>query len=216
MKTLFSDYKVGASVATDLVVTGPPVSERDLLADGPALADFLAGHALVPDALVSDALTSDAVASGALASDGPGAVRAPGEQEAAEVRALRDEVHALLAADSEERVAEGASALVARAGRGPVLARDAAGAWQWYVAAEPGAPLAAELGVLVGTGLLGALRTLGHTRFRGCASPDCSGLFVDTSKAGRRRYCVPEVCGNRLNVANYRARKGAAADGQGN
>ncbi|MFI9778449.1 CGNR zinc finger domain-containing protein [Streptomyces sp. NPDC051956] len=32
-------------------------------------------------------------------------------------------------------------------------------------------------------------------------------MFVDTSKAGRRRYCTPEVCGNRRNVANYRARR---------
>jgi predicted RNA-binding Zn ribbon-like protein len=35
-------------------------------------------------------------------------------------------------------------------------------------------------------------------------------MFVDTSRAGRRRYCVPEVCGNRVNVANHRARRRAA------
>ncbi|MFG3260366.1 CGNR zinc finger domain-containing protein [Streptomyces sp. NPDC048172] len=173
-------------MATDLVVTGPPVGASDLLADERGLAGFLARHGLAPDAL-----------------DGG----RPSARDLAGVRALRDEVRELLGAESEERVAEGASALVARAGRGPVLARDAAGEWQWYVATEPGAPLAGELAVLVGTGLLGALRTLGHARFRGCASPDCGGLFVDTSKAGRRRYCMPEVCGNRLNVANYRARQ---------
>jgi predicted RNA-binding Zn ribbon-like protein len=35
-------------------------------------------------------------------------------------------------------------------------------------------------------------------------------MFVDTSRAGRRRYCVPEVCGNRINVAAHRARRRAA------
>ncbi|MFE5025688.1 CGNR zinc finger domain-containing protein [Streptomyces sp. NPDC056656] len=39
-------------------------------------------------------------------------------------------------------------------------------------------------------------------------------MFVDTSKAGRRRYCAPEVCGNRRNVANYRARRPAGGEGQ--
>ncbi|MGW1681460.1 CGNR zinc finger domain-containing protein [Saccharopolyspora sp. NPDC002376] len=29
---------------------------------------------------------------------------------------------------------------------------------------------------------------MGHNRFRHCASPHCEGAFVDTSKAGRRRY----------------------------
>ncbi|GAA2059914.1 CGNR zinc finger domain-containing protein [Streptomyces albiaxialis] len=191
MKTLFSDYKAGAALGTDLVVTGPPVSASELLADEPALSDFLTRHRLAPDALAGGA--------------------APSARDLASVRALREEVGELLRAESEERVAEGASALVARAGRGPVLDRDAAGEWQWYVATEPGAPLAGELGVLIGTGLLGALRTLGHARFRACASPECAGLFVDTSKAGRRRYCVPEVCGNRLNVANYRARQAGSA-----
>ncbi|MEK8171675.1 CGNR zinc finger domain-containing protein [Streptomyces sp. M19] len=67
--------------------------------------------------------------------------------------------------------------------------------------------LADELAVLTGTGLLGALRTLGHTRFRPCASPVCDGVFVDTSRAGRRRYCMPDLCGNRINVAKHRARR---------
>ncbi|WP_333908532.1 CGNR zinc finger domain-containing protein [Solicola gregarius] len=39
----------------------------------------------------------------------------------------------------------------------------------------------------------------------GCQSPTCDGMFVDTSRAGRRRYCMPELCGNRANVVNVRA-----------
>lgn len=35
------------------------------------------------------------------------------------------------------------------------------------------------------------------------AAPHCHGAFVDTSRNGRRRYCEPTVCGNRINVASY-------------
>ncbi|MDJ1131700.1 CGNR zinc finger domain-containing protein [Streptomyces iconiensis] len=66
---------------------------------------------------------------------------------------------------------------------------------------------AGQFAALTATGLLGTLRTLGPTRFRPCASPDCEGAFIDTSRAGRRRYCTPDLCGNRLNVANHRARR---------
>jgi predicted RNA-binding Zn ribbon-like protein len=61
--------------------------------------------------------------------------------------------------------------------------------------------------LLIGYSLLGTLRTLGYERFRSCASPTCNGVFVDTSRGGRRRYCMPALCGNRINVANHRRRQ---------
>jgi predicted RNA-binding Zn ribbon-like protein len=33
-------------------------------------------------------------------------------------------------------------------------------------------------------------------RLRICQGPDCSWLFIDTSKGGRRRWCDMAVCGN--------------------
>jgi predicted RNA-binding Zn ribbon-like protein len=124
-----------------------------------------------------------------------------------QVRTLRDAVRAVLEAGTEDQAVDGAAALVQRAGAGPTLSRAPGGRWQWYVTTSPNASLADELAVLMGTGMLGAIRTLGHDRFRPCASPVCDGMFVDTSKAGRRRYCTPAICGNRLNVANHRARR---------
>ncbi|WP_406110793.1 CGNR zinc finger domain-containing protein [Streptomyces sp. NBC_01003] len=59
----------------------------------------------------------------------------------------------------------------------------------------------------MGTGLLGVVRTLSRERFRHRAAAGSDGMFVDTSKAGPRRYCTAEVCGNRRNMANYRARR---------
>ncbi|MFF9350155.1 CGNR zinc finger domain-containing protein [Streptomyces sp. NPDC014734] len=182
MKIKFSDYMLGAGVATDLVNTSPVVRtvRGEALTDPPALDRFLAEHGIAAEA-------------------------ADGDVE--RVRALRRDVREILEAGTEDEVADAASALVLRAGRGPVLRRDDDGDWQWCVATAPDASLADRLAVLMGTGLLGALRTLGHGRFRPCASPECEGRFVDTSRAGRRRYCMPEVCGNRLNVANHRARR---------
>ncbi|MFE2037588.1 CGNR zinc finger domain-containing protein [Streptomyces scopuliridis] len=194
MKISFSDYKLGAGVATDLVNTSPVVqtTRGEILTDPAALARFLAEHDVHPAALA----------------DG----RQPDDADLEDVRALRGEIRAILEAEAEEQVVEAASALVRRGGIGPSLYRDAEDRWQWYVATSPDASVADELAVLMGTGLLGALRTLSHNRFRHCASPVCEGLFVDTSKAGRRRYCMPEVCGNRLNVASHRARRRTAGE----
>jgi predicted RNA-binding Zn ribbon-like protein len=44
-------------------------------------------------------------------------------------------------------------------------------------------------------------------RVRECAAPDCSGLFLDASRGGRRRWCSMAACGNRQKVAAYRRRR---------
>ncbi len=44
-------------------------------------------------------------------------------------------------------------------------------------------------------------------RLRECASPECSLLFVDTSRAGNRRWCSMNACGSRDKMARYRSSK---------
>jgi predicted RNA-binding Zn ribbon-like protein len=44
-------------------------------------------------------------------------------------------------------------------------------------------------------------------RVRECEASDCSSLFLDTSRAGRRRWCSMAACGNRQKVAAYRRRR---------
>ena len=44
-------------------------------------------------------------------------------------------------------------------------------------------------------------------RMRECAAPDCAFLFVDTSRAGRRRWCAMSRCGNRQHVREHRRRR---------
>ncbi|MFD8936328.1 CGNR zinc finger domain-containing protein [Streptomyces sp. NPDC059578] len=48
-------------------------------------------------------------------------------------------------------------------------------------------------------------------RVRECATDNCSLLFVDTSRPGRRRWCSMERCGNRHKVRAHRARQTAPA-----
>jgi predicted RNA-binding Zn ribbon-like protein len=44
-------------------------------------------------------------------------------------------------------------------------------------------------------------------RIRECGDQPCSRLFVDTSRAGSRRWCEMSGCGNRAKVAGFRARR---------
>jgi predicted RNA-binding Zn ribbon-like protein len=39
-----------------------------------------------------------------------------------------------------------------------------------------------------------------------CARPDCTLLFVDASRSGRRRWCSMDACGNRAKTVDYRRR----------
>jgi predicted RNA-binding Zn ribbon-like protein len=43
-------------------------------------------------------------------------------------------------------------------------------------------------------------------RLRKCARSGCALLFVDTSRAGRRRWCSMAACGNRVKVREFRRR----------
>lgn len=186
MKVFFNDYIRGPAVATALVNSSGSVRRElgEQLVSAAALARFLREHDVT-------------------------GLRRSTPDDLREVLTLRRRVRSALRASSEaESVATG-NALLSSSGFVTVLAADSDGGWQWCLA--PPRPLspADGLAALIGAGLLSAVRVLGHERFRSCAAPDCTGMFVDTSRAGRRRYCTPELCGNRLNVANHRARRRA-------
>jgi predicted RNA-binding Zn ribbon-like protein len=53
------------------------------------------------------------------------------------------------------------------------------------------------------------LPTPDRTRIKECAGDGCGWLFIDRSKAGRRRWCSMESCGNRAKVQRYRERRRA-------
>jgi hypothetical protein len=57
--------------------------------------------------------------------------------------------------------------------------------------------------------LLPPLVALGRerSRVRACGNRRCGWLFVDRSANGRRRWCDPRACGNRMKVRRFRARR---------
>jgi predicted RNA-binding Zn ribbon-like protein len=52
-------------------------------------------------------------------------------------------------------------------------------------------------------------------RIRECEDPPCTRLFVDTSRAGSRRWCEMSGCGNRTKAAGFRARHSASPPSHG-
>jgi predicted RNA-binding Zn ribbon-like protein len=54
------------------------------------------------------------------------------------------------------------------------------------------------------------LATDGRDRLHHCAADHCHGVFVDTTRNRSRRFCMPELCGNRTNVAAHRTRNRTA------
>lgn len=54
---------------------------------------------------------------------------------------------------------------------------------------------------------LDLLRALPRERTRVCPGPRCGWVFVDTSRAGRRRWCDMATCGNAAKGRNHYRRK---------
>jgi predicted RNA-binding Zn ribbon-like protein len=152
-------------------------SPRVWVEAGDALADPQALH----DLLDEHGLSPDALRNGRRLTSG----------ELADVQALREEIRRLLQTVPHH----------------VRLVPDAQFDYRWNAVPDRRIDLTGELTLLIGYSLLGTLRTLGYERFRPCASPTCNGVFVDTSRGGRRRYCMPALCGNRINVANHRQRQ---------
>lgn len=188
MQVCLEDYSWAAGVATELVNTAPGVwSGVDKLPDPAALARFLADHTVTRDGDPAD-------------QDGPT------PEDVAAVQQLRERLRTLIDDPDRDRLVRGATELTAAAG-GITLQPDRSGRTHWHAVGTPDAALAERLALVCGVGVLGVVHALGPERFRPCDSPTCSGAFIDTSRPGRRRYCMPDLCGNRINVANHRARR---------
>jgi len=190
MQVSLTGYAWGAGIATDLVNTSPWVWHGvDHLPDTEALDTFLGEHDLMP-------------------ADGPSYTVTAADLDA--VHRLRDATRGAIDDPDPERLVTAASALSTGIGT-LTLVPDASGTPQWFARSREDAPLAEELALACAVGILGVVHSLGPERFRSCAAPDCRGAFIDTSRPGRRRYCMPDLCGNRVNVANHRARKGSTS-----
>jgi predicted RNA-binding Zn ribbon-like protein len=79
--------------------------------------------------------------------------------------------------------------------------------WDYHLhASSPDAPLAQRMSVEAAMAMIDVIRMGELSRLRVCAGEDCVRLLVDLSKNRSRRFC-DAGCGNRANVAAYRARR---------
>jgi predicted RNA-binding Zn ribbon-like protein len=83
--------------------------------------------------------------------------------------------------------------------------------WDYHLhATSPDQPLADRMAVEAAMALVDVIRTDELDRLRVCAADDCDDVLVDLSKNRSRRFC-DKGCGNRANVAAYRARRRASS-----
>ncbi|MGQ4364730.1 CGNR zinc finger domain-containing protein [Streptomyces sp. SAS_272] len=192
------DYVWAAGIATELVNTTAEVWRGDdRLPDLAGLVAFAELHGHQPgDDDVPGALSE-------LARHGRAA-------DLHAVHALRTTVRDLIDRPDRDYLIAGATALTSSA-QGATLIRDPAheNRTRWAAPLREGATVADALSLICGIGILGVVYTLGEQRFRPCGAPTCRGAFIDTTRPGSRRYCMPGLCGNRTNVANHRARQAA-------
>ncbi|MGP4016012.1 CGNR zinc finger domain-containing protein [Saccharopolyspora sp. 5N708] len=208
MQVVLDDYVWAAGVATELVNTTAEVWRGDEhLPDLAALTAFVnehpspAAHALGDQHDTGDTLV--------------GLAARARQTDLEDVHALRVVVRDLIDHPERDRLVAGASALTASAAGATLLAEPAAQErTHWAITVRPSATITDALAVICGVGVLGVVHTLGEQRFRPCGAPTCRGAFIDTTRPGRRRYCMPGLCGNRVNVANHRARRAAARTGE--
>ena len=122
------------------------------------------------------------------------------------VRALRPRLRALWAADRDQAV-ELVNAMLREGKALPQLVKHDALDYHLH-ATSPGASLSVRMLVEAAMAVVDVIRMDELDRLRVCAADDCADLVVDLSKNRSRRFCELN-CGNRANVAAYRARRSA-------
>ena len=126
-------------------------------------------------------------------------------QELADVRALRGELHRLWTAEGTEELAAGVNRMLAEGQARPRLVRHDGFDWHLHTT-EAEQPLSVRMAVEAAMALVDVVRSGERDRLKVCDADDCEDVYVDESKNRSRRYCGAG-CGNRANVAAYRARR---------
>lgn len=126
------------------------------------------------------------------------------EAELRRVRQIRTELRRFFGIDELDAVAL-VNEILARHKALPQLVRH--DHWDWHLhAATSDSPMAVRLSVEAAMAVIDVIRAGELARLRHCAADDCDGVLVDLSRNRSKRYC-DLGCGNRANVAAYRARQ---------
>jgi predicted RNA-binding Zn ribbon-like protein len=134
--------------------------------------------------------------------------RARDDRELADVRALRPRLEYLWRAPEDEAV-DLVNAMLREAHALPQLVRH--DEWDYHLHATPtDSALHVRMMVEAAMAFIDVIRMKELDRLRVCAADDCEDAVVDLSKNRSRRFC-DSGCGNRANVAAYRARRAGRA-----
>jgi predicted RNA-binding Zn ribbon-like protein len=124
------------------------------------------------------------------------------------VRGAREAIYAVMqplatgASPDEALLARLNARLTAIASHRVLASEDGAIGWRWSFGPGAGerltAPLLAAAADLLASGA--------WRRIRQCNDKHCGWLFLDQSKAGRRRWCSMADCGNRAKAARHHRR----------
>ena len=126
------------------------------------------------------------------------------EAELAAVRSLRGRLRTVWDAE-EAAAADLVNAMLREARALPQLVRH--DEWDYHLhATPPDAPLHVRMMVEAAMAFVDVIRMKELDRLRLCVADDCGDVLVDLSKNRSRRFC-DQTCGNRANVAAYRARR---------
>jgi predicted RNA-binding Zn ribbon-like protein len=128
------------------------------------------------------------------------------QQELESVRALRPELRSLWEAPDRDAASLIVNRILAESDARPYLTRHDEYDWHLHVT-EPEAPLAQRIAAEAAMAFLDLIRMDQLGRLKICDATDCDDVLVDLSKNQSKRFCATGNCGNRMNVAAYRARR---------
>jgi len=179
------DTTAALLLAADLVNSGRPARDDDLLPDAGALEAFLDKHGVEPRPRARPA-------------------------DLAAVRALRPRLRAVWQAAARDQdlptLADLVNRLLGDSGARPRLV-DHGGGWGWHLhVAGHRAALGDRIAAQAGFAFADLVRLREADRLRRCEAPGCDAVFVDLTRNRSRRYCDTGNCGNRQHVAAYRER----------
>lgn len=126
------------------------------------------------------------------------------EAELREVRQTRTLLRRVWLLDRDD-AAVAVNRMLREANALPYLARHDDLDWHMH-ATVPEAPLAERIRVESALALTDVIRMNEMGRLRVCEAADCTGLVLDLSRNGSKRFCSVR-CGNRMNMIAFRGRR---------
>lgn len=124
-------------------------------------------------------------------------------EELHDVHDTRDLLRRVWSLSREEAVDE-VNRMLSEAHAMPFLIKHDRFDWHLHATAED-APLAERIRVEASLALADVIRTNEMGRMRVCEADDCTGLLLDLSRNGSKRFCSVR-CGNRVNQLAFRER----------